>query len=139
MYGGVVYGGVCVWECVYVYGCVCMGVCVYGGVCVWRCVYVYGCVCMGVCVYGCVCMRVYGYGSVYMCVCVCVYICGQGLILGPQNLLTHLILTDVDEGGRVPSIFRFKDRNRRHREVKSLAPSHTVSPGRPPPRCGSGI
>ena len=30
--------------------------------------------------------------------CVCVYVCGQGFVLSPRNFLTHVFLTNTDEG-----------------------------------------
>lgn len=132
------------YVCVWVYVCV-LCVCLYMydmGVCV--------CMCMNV-IYVCVlcvcsvCMHIVYIVCIGVCMCivcvvyVCVYICGQGLVLSPRNLLTHLILTSTDDWGSYLPFLHFKERNRRHREVKSLASSHTVSPGRPPPCCGSGI
>ena len=111
---------VCMGVCVYVYGCVCMDVCM-DTLCIW--VYM--------CVY-CVCMHIVYIVCIGVCMCivcvvyVCMYICGQGLVLSPRNLLTHLILTSIDDRGSYLPFLHFKDRNGRHREVKSLASSHTV-------------
>ena len=52
----------CLYECVFVYGCVCMCVCLYVCECVFMHVYLYVCVCV------CVCMS-------HDCLCVSLYVC----------------------------------------------------------------
>ena len=68
-------------QCMYVYVCMCMCAWVY----VYMCIYVYICVYMRICLCGyvytriCVCvyvcMRIYVYVYVYICMCIYVYVC----------------------------------------------------------------
>ena len=126
-------GALCVWMyvcvSVHLWVCVCVWImCMYMGVSVCMCIYVYECIaCMGdgcvyVHVWVCVCGCTVSMGMCVLCVCVwvcvCVYVCGQGFVLSPGNFLTHVFLTDTDEGAGTELPFHRQEREQGEPETR---------------------